>query len=246
AVYAAALGLIPHARFTFAKLWILAAQAHLRARDLSAARRLLGQALGRCPKDKLFRAYVEMELSLGCVDRCRALYEKYVQWAPGSAAAWSRWAQLEAELGEADRARALFELGLAQRPLDAPELLWKAYIDAEAELGEVGRARDLYERLLELTGHVKVWLSFAAFEAAQDGGAERARGVYGRAFEQLRERQPEAKEEAVVLLEAWKAWEAEQGEGEGVAEVEKRMPRRVKRRRPILLEDGSAGAGVEE
>ena len=40
-----------------------------------------------------------------------------------------------------------------------PELLWKAYIDFEYEiLGEFNRARELYQRLLQKTGHVKVWI----------------------------------------------------------------------------------------
>ena len=46
-----------------------------------------------------------------------------------------------------------------------PELLWKAYIDFETEEGEREKARNLYERLLKLSGHVKVWISYALFEA---------------------------------------------------------------------------------
>lgn len=46
-----------------------------------------------------------------------------------------------------------------------PELLWKAYIDFEIEEGERDTARSLYERLIALSGHVKVWISYALFEA---------------------------------------------------------------------------------
>ena len=46
-----------------------------------------------------------------------------------------------------------------------PELLWKAYIDFETEEGEREKARALYERLIGLSGHVKVWISYALFEA---------------------------------------------------------------------------------
>jgi hypothetical protein len=46
-----------------------------------------------------------------------------------------------------------------------PEILWKAYIDFETEEGERELARALYERLLALSGHVKVWISYALFEA---------------------------------------------------------------------------------
>ena len=53
-----------------------------------------------------------------------------------------------------------------------PELLWKAYIDLEVEEGERERARALYERLLERSGHVKVWIAYALFEGARIGGAD--------------------------------------------------------------------------
>jgi crooked neck len=46
-----------------------------------------------------------------------------------------------------------------------PELLWKAYVDFEIDEGERERARDLYERLIQLSGHVKVWIAYALFEA---------------------------------------------------------------------------------
>lgn len=60
--------------------------------------------------------------------------------------------------------------------------------------------------------------------------------VYERAYQSLRETQPDAKEEAVMLLEAWRAFEAEaESHGEAqraaaIAAVEKRMPKRVKRK----------------
>lgn len=46
-----------------------------------------------------------------------------------------------------------------------PELLWKAYIDFEVEEGERARARELYERLAAASGHWKVWVAYAMFEA---------------------------------------------------------------------------------
>ena len=46
-----------------------------------------------------------------------------------------------------------------------PELLWKAYVDFEVEEGEREAARKLYERLVAVSGHVKVWISYALFEA---------------------------------------------------------------------------------
>ncbi len=41
----------------------------------------------------------------------------------------------------------------------------QSYIDFEINSQERIRARELYERLLERTSHVKIWLSYASFEA---------------------------------------------------------------------------------
>lgn len=49
--------------------------------------------------------------------------------------------------------------------MDMPELIWKSWIDFEYEEEEYDRVRELYERLLRRTSHVKVWVSFAQFEA---------------------------------------------------------------------------------
>ena len=163
----------------------------------------------------------------------------------------------------------MYELATARDALDAPEILWKAYVDFEIEQGERSKARALYERLLDRTKHVKVWMSYAQFEnaplrradadAGADAGAEaletdpeeslatrerRAREVYERALSSLKETQPDAKEERVMLLEAWRAFEAGAADGDA-ARVEKKMPRRVKRKRAIFADDG-APAGQEE
>lgn len=64
------------------------------------------------------------------------------------------------------RARAIFELAIAQPSLSMPELLWKAYIDFEIEEGDREKTRSLYERLIDLSGHHKVWISYAEFEGS--------------------------------------------------------------------------------
>ena len=75
---------------------------------------------------------------------------------------WIKFAELESQLA---RTHAIFELAILQSPLSMPEILWKAYIDFEVEEGERAIARALYERLIALSGHVKVWISYALFEA---------------------------------------------------------------------------------
>ncbi len=105
AVYKACLDVIPHRVFTFGKMWLLAAQLEVRVKDLAAARRILGQGIGMCGKENIFKGYIELELQLGEVDRCRTLYSKYIEKMPFNCAAWKAFAQLETNCGETARAR---------------------------------------------------------------------------------------------------------------------------------------------
>ena len=57
--------LIPHGKFTFSKLWIASAKLQIRNKNLLNARKILGQALGKCPRKKIFDFYVDLELKLG-------------------------------------------------------------------------------------------------------------------------------------------------------------------------------------
>ena len=161
----AVCNVVPHSRFTFAKLWIHYAKCLARNGDLTGARKLFGQALGQCPKPKLFRAYAEFETDNGEVARLRTILLKWIETFPVASEAWISTACLEADLGEWERARSIWELALQQSELDDAEAVWKCYIEMECCAGEWQRARDLYERLVQLTQHVKVWLSFASFEA---------------------------------------------------------------------------------
>ena len=81
------------------------------------------------------------------------------QFDPTNSASWIKFAELETQLEDFPRVRGIYELGVSQSALSMPELLWKAYIDFETEEGEREKARALYERLIELSGHVKVWIS---------------------------------------------------------------------------------------
>jgi crooked neck len=212
-IYQECLRLIPHKKFTFAKIWLLKAHFEVRQKQLTAARKTLGQALGQCPKDKLFKGYVEMELKLFEFVRCRTLYEKHIEWNSANCQAWIKFAELERGLDDLERARAIFELAVQQPVLDMPELLWKAYIDFEEEEGEYERTRALYERLLEKTGHVKVWISYAHFEInvpdddeeegeeeeekpVSEVAKERARAVFERAHKNMKDK--ELKEEVCL------------------------------------------------
>ncbi|CDY31331.1 BnaA02g34100D [Brassica napus] len=252
-VYRECLKLVPHASFSFAKIWLLAAQFEIRQLNLTAARKILGNGIGKATnKDKIFKKYIEIELELGEIDRCRRLYEKYLEWSPDNCYVWCKYAEFEISLEETERARGIFELAVSQTTLDLPEVLWKGYIDFEMSQGEVERTRALYERLLERTKHYKVWVSFAKFEAGEqdedeeEDGIERkqecirrTRAVFDRAYVYYKEVIPEMKEERSTLLEEWLNMEMSFGMLGDVSIVKSKLPKKLKKRKAITGEDGS-------
>ncbi|XP_039572801.1 crooked neck-like protein 1 [Passer montanus] len=244
-VYQACLELLPHKKFTFAKMWLLYAQFEIRQKNLPLARRALGTSIGKCPKNKLFKGYIELELQLREFDRCRKLYEKFLEFAPENCTSWIKFAELETILGDIDRARAIYELAIGQPRLDMPEVLWKSYIDFEIEQEEYEKTRNLYRRLLQRTQHVKVWISLAQFElsAGRDERLQRCRQVYEEANKAMRS--CEEKEERVMLLESWRSFEDEFGTDATKERIDKLMPEKIKKRRKLQAEDGS-DAGWEE
>ncbi|XLU46496.1 hypothetical protein S245_041310, partial [Arachis hypogaea] len=237
-VYRECLNLIPHSKFSFAKIWLLAAQFEIRQLNLKGARQILGNAIGKAPKDK-----IDAENYMKSIWSGRLKIAMF-------GASMQNWR----DLYETDRARAIFELAIAQPALDMPELLWKAYIDFETAEGEFERARALYERLLNRTKHLKVWISYAEFEAtAIDQNSldlieeeqereclQRARRVFEEALNYFRSSAPELKEERAMLLEKWLNMEAASGELGDVSLVQSKLPKKLKKRRKVTTEDGSA------
>jgi crooked neck len=59
-------------------VWTLYAQFEVRQLRLDKARKIFGTAIGMCPKEKLFKEYITLELQLREFDRCRQIYEKYL------------------------------------------------------------------------------------------------------------------------------------------------------------------------
>ncbi|KAJ9157735.1 TPR-like protein [Pleurostoma richardsiae] len=251
-IYDTCLNLIPHKHFTFAKVWLHKATFEIRQGQLTTARKVLGRAIGMCPKDKLFKGYIELEQKLYEFERCRKLYEKHIMYNPANCQTWIKWAELERGLDDLDRTRSIFELAIGQPVLDMPEVVWKAYIDFEEEEGEYERTRALYERLLEKADHPKVWISYAQFEINVPEGEDeeeeaeeeeeeerpvseeakaRARRVFERAHARMKDR--ELKAERVSLLNAWLAFEKTHGSAADVDKIQRQMPRKTKKRRRL-------------
>jgi len=81
------------------QVWLLAAEFELRQKDVAKARKLLGAAIGMCPKAKLYRGYIDLETQLREFHRCRLLYEKFLLFDRENCAAWMKFAELETLLG---------------------------------------------------------------------------------------------------------------------------------------------------
>lgn len=197
----------------------------------------MGTSIGLCPRDRLFRGYIDLEIQLREFDRCRRLYEKFLEFGPENCVTWMKFAELETLLGDTDRARAIYELAINQPRLDMPELLWKAYIDFEISQDESENARQLYERLLERTSHVKVWLSYAKFELNNQTDGDINIGQARRVFEKANENLKHSveKESRVLLLENWKDFESAHGDEVSREKVNNRMPRRIKKRQKVSI-----------
>jgi len=117
--------------------------------------------------------------------------------------------------------------------------VWKAYIDFEVQRGELEQASKLFERLLGKTTHIKVWLGYFWHNYDQLKSTKAARKVIERAQNHFREKEPDLKEERLMLLENWLRMEQkEHPEGsKHIDSVKAKFPKRVKKRRNVLTQE---------
>jgi crooked neck len=233
-VYETILERIKSKNLSFSKLWIYYAHFYIRQLDIAKARKILGQAIARCPTKKVFIAYIQIENSMGNFDRWRRIYEKWIELFPNESAAWISFAEFEAELQEFERARFIFNLA-TQRDVDYPENIWRTFIDFEIKKENFIEARKLFRKLLEQSSHLKVWIAFAKFELHNVGSIENCREIYQEAYDYFKKEEPESKEERQMILESWLNVEKEHGTQESFEGVKTKMPKRIKKRRRIKL-----------
>lgn len=248
AVWTECLNVIPHQIFTFSKLWVMFAMFEVRQKQIAAARKVFGTALGKAPRPKTFSAYINFELQLGEIDRVRTLYQKMLQCYPERSQGWCEFADFEKGLKEFERAKAILEIATRQANLDAPEVVWKFYIDMQMERKEWDEVRSVFRRLLQQTSHPRVWEAFARFEFSQNN-VEGARAVYLEAFDGPLKTE-DTRPERFQLLELWKEFEEDVADkyGEEAAKFEMiktRVPKRIKKKRKLETPDGT-DAGYEE
>ncbi|GAU46758.1 hypothetical protein TSUD_402840 [Trifolium subterraneum] len=126
-VYKECLKLIPH-KFTFSKVWLLAAQFEIRQSNLKGARQILGNAIGKAPKDKIFNKYIEMELQLA-----RAIFDLAIDQPALDMPKllWKAYIDFETAECEFEKARVLY-----RRLLDRTKhfKVWISYAEFEATI----------------------------------------------------------------------------------------------------------------
>lgn len=190
--WADAIATIPHKKFTFAKIWVMAALFELRYNNeagLVAARKLLGKAIGlTCTttlKSKLFRFYIDLETKLNEWSRVRSLYTKWIEVAllfdleneesHRALDVLKDFINKELEFGESDRCIALFEMALdtqnkatsavnAHLSFKPREELFNTFINFLKDELMYERARDVFRRELTDTPKAELWIEFANFE----------------------------------------------------------------------------------
>ncbi len=47
-----------------AQIWLMLAKFEVRRKNVEEARKVLGTAIGKCPKDKLYKGYIELEMQV--------------------------------------------------------------------------------------------------------------------------------------------------------------------------------------
>lgn len=180
-----ALGEVPHASFTFAKLWIMYAEFEMRhGGGVDAGRKVLGRAIGQSgtmrPKKKLFTYYIAMETRLGEIDRARKLYEKWLEVAVvsdikrrvGTAGplnaerVFLEYVAFEKSHDERARCEALFQIADSLAlPLQTAQIFTQ-HIEFLKEEFLYEKARAQFRRRLESEPSAGVWVQFALFESS--------------------------------------------------------------------------------
>ena len=186
---------------------------------------------------------------MGEFERCRKLYNKYLEIFGNDSNVWMKYAQLETKLEETERTRAIYDLAIEHESVDMPELVWRSYLDFEiTQTKDYSKVRTLFEKLLKKTQHFKVWVSYAKFET-QIHEIQRARDIFVRGyeyFEKDRQKNPAYDiEQHVQLLTNWLGFEQFWGSEKQRSHVSKKQPKRVKRKRILRTDDGME-AGWEE
>lgn len=226
------------------KTWLFGFRQLVRNKRLDEARRWMGKALGLAPDAKIFRAYIDFEFQLGNFERCEQIFKKWLQTFPESSEPWEDYLEFNKTLQKEQRVKAVFELAVSGRfGLAQPEKVYKKYIDILTDWDQFDQVREAYRQLLAKTGHVKVFLALAHFEASLQE-IDKMRAVFEGA-DQAMKGKAHLKEERALLLRSWLDLEKDlaktlgQEESADVRRVRAKMPKKVRKERQVEVDSES-------
>lgn len=214
------------------ELWLRYAEFEMRNEFINRARNVLDRAIQLLPRvDFLWYKYVYMEEMVGDMPKCRAVFERWMQWAPDDNA-WLSYSRFETRCGQTDRAEAIMRRYVNEYPSARAFLRFAKWSEFEAK--NVALARTVFEASLselepEESRQARVFKQFASFEERQ-GEYERARVIYKHAIKLLKlENRGSAEEDTDLsdyerkkreeLYKAYVTFEKKHGDRQGIEDV---------------------------
>ncbi|ODQ82958.1 hypothetical protein BABINDRAFT_159435 [Babjeviella inositovora NRRL Y-12698] len=230
------LGLIPHTKFSFTKVWLAYAKFEIRCLNVAAARKVLGQAIGRTRglKPSVFKRYIALEIQMREFDRVRKIYESWLSAAPALLEAWLAWLEFEMELDEGARVAALFETAFEYVAVTDRDALMDRYAGFLLEEGQYEQAEAAFEAIVKDSPTLNGWLRYVevlrsvAEQDAElrDSYVAKARAVYERAISASKA----SNESRFYVLKALVEFEEVYGDAMTKSAAENRLPAVVKRK----------------
>ena len=106
--------------------------------------------------------------------------------------------------------------------------------------------------MLEITKHVKVWISYAKFEQDHSLDFAESRRIFEEAYIHFKDNEADLKEERVMILETWLQLENSTAankagpRSEQAKYVQAKMPKKVKKRRKILTQQSDLSGRADD
>lgn len=174
-----ALAIVPHKRFSFAKLWIMFAQFEIRnEKSLVEGRKILGRAIGYgCqakPKSKIFKFYISTEKELSEYERVRKIYAKWLEVSylhdklSGGTLSHDvllEYLSFEKSMNESERCIELYRLGIKEE-FDNGTMFLSQFIEFLKEEFRYDDARNVLREEIASRDEAIVWIMLALFESS--------------------------------------------------------------------------------
>lgn len=262
-IYEKLIKLIPHKKITIIDVWYKYADFELRNFDVTAMRKVLGQAIGLASNEDIILHYIMLEIKLKYFDRARKLFNKLIELYPKNWKNWLEYFGFEDSLGNDVRSSNIIEISIFENflsPKDKVKMIGSV-VDQLIENYNFNLARRLYEYKVELMEQdvgamierclfelkVPSQKQIEAYDKSKNNGTDqfafvvdedtknRVRNEYDRFLKVMK--YSENVQKRIVLLESWKKFEEQYGDTEKVESVVSRLPKIIRKTRSVEGED---------